>query len=450
MNSFQYAAAQTTSTCVADFSTLTAIIANLNKTYYTAVNYTIPKPPLVIPDVNTNRGSIDALNDMAYQWSYSTANATAILMQVFANFSKAVTDNKTADYPGIFDNVTAAIAAAIGTDGSGPIFSGLSGIPGYAQQTYVYLINNFTNFFNSSGILIGSAEGLVSILNSSGAAVTPANVSKNLMAPSAVAIFLSGLTNLTNLYMGFVTNVTRDMNNTYTIYKSNDATLKDITLNANYTINNLTQLVTLINATVYNNTYSTLVGFNSSIAKFIAANKDSVKSNSDFTGNMTAIYTIMASLADYFYNGLIPSISSNLQSYLGTMNTSLQSAYSNLTLEFPSPYRQYIFQAFNNTGGNNNCSYNLTTNAEKTFAAFGGSKAFFNCSGYEKVVLNETQSVVNGTITAINMAFNTHMALFNSCLTLGQSLPNGVNISTLDCISLVSCKNIFNSYFVMY
>ena len=412
-----------------------------------AVNFTKPKAPLTIPDVSTERSSIDVLNDMAYQWSYAIANSTAILLQVFANFSQAVNDNKTADYPGIFDNVTASIAAAIGS-GTGPIFDGLTGIPAYAQQAYIYLINNFTNFFNSTDLLIGSAEGLVSILNNSGAAVTPANVSKNLMAPMAVAIYLSGLTNLTNQYMAFVANVTRDMNNTYNIYKSNDATLKDITLNMNYTLNNLTNMFSSINSTFNNATYNTLLGFNASIAKFIAANKPSVQSDPNFVGNMTVIQTMMGGLSNYFSSSIIQSIDYSLVAMLSNMNGSLQDAYNNLTLEFPSPYRQYIFQAFNSSGGNNNCSYNLTTNAEKKFTAFGGSKAFFNCSGYEKIYLNQSQAMVNTTLAALNMDFNTHMALFNSCLTLGQPQQNGLNFSTVECVGLVSCK--IYQFFIMF
>jgi hypothetical protein len=90
----------------------------------------------------------------------------------------------------------------------------------------------------------------------------------------------------------------------------------------------------------------------------------------------------------------------------------------------PSPNRYMILQEFNTTG-RSVCANNFTKNAESSLTALGGPAAFFNCSITEQALLTEVKSLMNGTLTAIQLDFAAYGAQFNACNTLKTGVANG-------------------------
>ena len=376
---------------------------------------------------------------MAIGWSYSIGNLTLLLQQVFGNFSNAIVNNKTVDYPGIFDNITALMTAAIGDESSSPIIAGLPAIPAFAQQAFKYLVGNFTNQFNSTAILIQSAEGQSQILINSNVSLTPGNASNYLMAPAIVNLFLSSLNNLTIQYMNFVRNVTRDMNNTYEIYKSNDAILNEIqyraySANASYQ-NMFVSITNLINSTILR----TILSMNNSITAFNSSLNTTVRTNETYNTYMDSFRDTINSVSSSIRSVVDGQLAMYLISFSGSVSSYIDMYTTQLFDQFPSPLRQLIFRAFNETGGNNNCSFTLANNANNLFTAFGGARAFFNCSDNEQILFTEAQQLLNTTISTMMLDFNNTMAQFYSCATVRPMLSNGQNFSLVDCIkNLVS------------
>ena len=177
---------------------------------------------------------------------------------------------------------------------------------------------------------------------------------------------------------------------------------------------------------------------NSSITAFNASLNATVRSNADYIANMTVVRgyfadfltnfnaSIMGEMMESFANNYMLSILSTLVTYV-----------NGLEYAFPSPARALIFEAFNITGGSNNCSYNLATNANNLFTAFGGARAFYNCGDYEQIVNTEILQLLNSAVSAIMLDFNSTMALFNTCATVRPNLFNGQNFSLVECVGNV-------------
>jgi hypothetical protein len=280
--------------CTADFSGLKAVLKMLNTTYFTAYNYTNPKLPLTVEDVAEYRTPISLLNQMAIDWSNTITNSTSVLYAIFYNLSLAVNDNTTANYPGAYDNITAAITAALGS-GAGQLFAGISGVPYFAQDAYQSILNEYTIMFNNTGILINGSKIYESFL--ADFERNPRNMSLMAMPPQAVARFISRLTSLTNYYYSFVSDVTKRMNDSYNNFTSNDASLSKIRSKALSTIYDLQSLGSTINATVINQTWATFVAINASMAAFYKKVSPEVASSTEFAGNKSTIDDVMGRIA---------------------------------------------------------------------------------------------------------------------------------------------------------
>jgi methyl-accepting chemotaxis protein len=358
---------------------------------------------------------------MAIDWSNTITNSTSVLYAIFSNLSLAVNDNTTADYPSAFDNVTAGITAALGS-GAGQLFAGISGVPYFAQSSYQSILNEYTIMFNNTGILINGSKIYESFL--ADFERNPRNMSLMAMPPQAVARFIARLTSLTNYYYSFVSDVTKRMNDSYNNFTYNDASLSKIRSKALSTIYDLESLGSIINATVINQTWTTFVAINASLAAFYSKVSPAVASSKEFTGNKSVIDDQMGRIANSLNNTIYNIIDSVMDKYVRNVSATIDGYFRGLAYYMPSPNRYMILQEFNTTG-RSVCANNLTKNAESTLTALGGPTAFFNCSINEQVLLSQAKSVLNGTLTAIQLDFAAYGAQFNACNTLKTGVANG-------------------------